>query len=126
MLPLTGTWMNPGVNDKRTECPCDNELTFPTSPGNTVSGEKVCYHWEPVDKHRNEQKQRLIQYWTLSRKGYMNQEIGYNLDVLLEFRDYLRANFWFLFKSIKWIVPIAVLSLFITLYNWVQNPGTIP
>jgi hypothetical protein len=56
----------------------------------------------------------------------MNQETSLNVDVLLEFRDYLRANLWFLFKSLKWLVLIAMLSPFIALYSWTQNPGTIP
>lgn len=56
----------------------------------------------------------------------MNQETNLNINVLLQFKDYLRANFWFLFKSLKWLMLIAILILFIALYSWSQNPDKIP
>ena len=58
----------------------------------------------------------------------MNSEIEINLSVLLEPRDYLRANFWFLFKNpLMKLLPIfATLLLVLSIYTWIQRPEQVP
>lgn len=57
----------------------------------------------------------------------MTTQSTVELDVLLEFRDYMRANYWFLFRRAKWVIvmlfflgvvyPLLLVSLLESLHE---------
>jgi hypothetical protein len=50
------------------------------------------------------------------------------LDVQLTERDYMLANYWYLFRnwSVRSLIPIASILLGVSIFLWIRNPRGIP